>query len=1592
MPLITVPSSIDFNNYIGNFRVVKTVSGSTYDSSLFSGDGNSYSSSSLPLIESGIVSTGTNVSSIKSLIAFPINISDPTTLETLYGKDIIINNITLQINGVRSSSFTPEGLDVNFYFVSVPPNVAVEAATEGNPLHPDTVLMYNKKNSYKLGSIKTPIIDNFTVTLDNSLYYYVKDRQYFYLLVEFVDQDYHTPYLDLLSGQERRLISSETACSATVVFNYSVGKPTTTSCGYVLEAPSVYFSQEGGSTLVDIFPYPYGQCLGGTWSISNPTDYPWVSFNTTSGFGPDVSTLQVTVTNNSSDTQRTAVFYINDQVLTINQAGFVSVPCSFYLNEETLGGYTVPLLGGSIVVPIFTTSDCDSGTWTVRSDVPWITFNQTSGTKKDTSFIVYYETSGQRDVAGRRGTVHFNDLSFEVIQDIRVTACTTFSPGFTVKAIPSPASTLVLDIISDSGLCAGTDWTLTSNVSWITVGPRYGLRGGRTVVDLNIAENTGSIGRIGTLTLGPSNYPTITIVQSSLSSSTIPDPPTSVTATLLSNNTTARINIDVGGQTDLSGLYYRVITNGVEGNWKITAYLNPFTVTELQAGNQYYFDVCLIKSGAISLPTRTTVPIQPVVSPPGSGGQGIVGPKDVIATYDSVTDSIVLSWDNSNQTSLTGYKITYYQSTQGIAYSLYVSSTPGNTYTIKDLSIFNKDQYYIFSVALIQNNSVSTYSPSNPIFIPLSYVTGQELKLSPKFFYYSYPDLSSEDYRQITHFVNRQTLGIASNPVTYYTLYKDDYAEAIYSDDAVRSGFVKSYFSLTNSYSDKTTTTTTWNYENRVGVFYFELPENSYIENPYLYLYFSPEEMGIPFDSDGVYLDVYAIPSSLIEEVGDQLRISKQAYTTSIYSPKIADVSSRFKVKDVKTSNPVVLKIPIQVQNGAIFTTESGKKILPIKMGITLPKDFSLPTGYNAISFARYINAPSANNSGVGFAAKISYIDRPVDFRIKPINGDIEIYWSASPSAQVTSYEITATDTVSMSSAYLRVSAETLYNSAPLLLSDVLDSRGMTVNTAHPYSIKMRALTPSNSDSSAYTYSLSALPVTPTATSTLPFPPLNIKAFYGPEKVFVSWDAPSADMEVPVYKFRIYTSRQVGTGADALPVINSYIDENNIKYEKFGIELNNENSGIQNGSIYTFSVSSVNASGESYVQLSTSVLPNEIKRLETVDNNRYKMFYEYPVELLDNATKGQPLYPEFVDGHSSIFGDLVERYDYILASKDVGSTVTFTDVKDVCRIKVWEYTGEDGIFIVNFPEGTYKYPEDVVQVIQGAIDTNILNGEYLPLTVGVANGTRIYIQHTLTTNDPEQVTLELIDSYDSANDLLFGSEPIIASPNVIVKAEDYTPTVEYDRMSKRSLADSRPYRKVVKRFDIVPASKTPTSTTKYPLSFNLNEGKSVMSGGHKVLLTNEYDDIRVGSVTIEWYVNETKETLFDNGDGYLLSVPKVDACGNKVPSQSLGVIDYASGIISCNLPSITSGYVVITYLVNEKVSNPQEYVWMPTPHYILELNMYEPIFFTYPHYAYIMQNQAKLKPGYTVLEYLKINANITSDLSDISSSLNIDIE
>lgn len=1591
MPLINIPAALNYNNYIGNIKVAKTVLGTNYDSSLYIGEATSYSSSAAPLIESGIVNTGSSITSIKSLIAFPINISTPTTLESLYGTDVIINNVTLNITGVKSSSLTPENLDINFYYVDVPSSVAVEASTEGNILLPTTSLLYSKKNSFKLGSLKTPIIEDFSVVLDKAFYYYIKNKEYFYLLVETSDQNYNNPSLGLQIGQEHRLVSTEASCSANIVINYTIGVPSYTSCGYTLGSSTLNIPQEGGNSTVEIYPSPYGHCLGGEWSILNSNDYPWLSFNSTSGFGSDVSTLVITATNNSTELPRTAFIQINDQILSISQAGLLPGECSFYLSSTTLSGYKVPLSAGSITVPILTTpSGCSTGTWSVSSDAPWISFDKTSGTAEDTSFTIYYESSTQRDVAGRRANIYFEGTSFVLMQSFEAVPCTTFSPSFRSVSVPAPAITLVLEVTSDAGLCSGTGWTLSSLSSWITVGDYFSDRSGRKFVNIHVSENTGIRGRAGTLSLTPSNGGLIIVSQVGLSAIPPPDPPLNVEPTLLSNNTSVKITVDTGSQTDITGFYYRVISNGIEDNWKTISYLNPFTITGLKTGFSYYFDVCLIKDGAISAPTRSIQPIQPISPVPIGSGSGIVGPKNVKAAYDSITDSIVLSWENNDQTTLTGYKISYYQSNQGIAYPLYTSTFSGTTYTITDLSGFNKEQYYIFNIALVKNSEISVYSPSNPVYIPTSTLTGQEIKVAPKLFYYPYPNINSADYRPITHFVNRKTTGIASDPANYYTLYRDDTAEAIYASDPVRSGFVNHYLSLTNSFNDKVSQTTTWNYENRVGFLYFELPTDSYIENPYFYFYFSPEPMGIPFDSDGVSLDIRSVPSNFIEEVGNQLRINKRAYVVSAYSSQLTDKS--YKIKDIKTSNPVVLKVPLKVNNNAIYTTASGKKILPVRLSISLPKDFTLPTGYNAISFAKNINAPSANNSGIGFAFKKSSLDRPSDFRIKPISNDIEIYWKASISPFVNKYEIIATESISKSSYSIFVPSSESHDVSPFFLSTLLSSNGKSVVPSTEYSIKMRALTSSDSDRSDFTYSLSALSSAPVASSILPFPPLDIEAFYGPEKVFVSWNAPTSDMEVPIYKFRIYTSQAFGSNTSVLPTVDCYIDQNKIKYEKFGLELNNSNAGIVNGSWYTFAVSSVSAAGESYVQTSSSVLPNEIKRLQDKGTEGYKAFYEYPVELNDPATMGNALYPEYVDGHSSIFGDLVDRYDYILASNDIGSTVTFTDLNNVCRIKVWQYTGEDEIFIVNFPEGTYKYPQEVVQFIQSAIDTNIHNGEKLPLTVGVADGTRIYVQHTLTTNDPEQATLELIDRSDSANDLLFGSGPIIASPNVITRVDRSVPTVDYDKTAKRALVDSRPYKKVSKRFDIVPASKTATSTAKYPLSFNLNADKIIHAGGHTIPLINQYDTIRIGSVVIEWYVGEVKEILFDNGDGRLLSLPKVDACGNKVPSQALGVVDYASGIISCNLPSITSGYVNISYLVDEKVSNSQEYIWMPTPHYALELDMYEPIFFTYPHFSYIIQNQAKLKPGYTVLEYLKITAHLASDFSSFGSQLDIDIQ
>lgn len=208
--------------------------------------------------------------------------------------------------------------------------------------------------------------------------------------------------------------------------------------------------------------------------------------------------------------------------------------------------------------------------------------------------------------------------------------------------------------------------------------------------------------------------------------------------------------------------------------------------------------------------------------------------------------------------------------------------------------------------------------------------------------------------------------------------------------------------------------------------------------------------------------------------------------------------------------------------------------------------------------------------------------------------------------------------------------------------------------------------------------------------------------------------------------------------------------------------------------------------------------------------------------------------------------------------------------------------------------------------------------------------------------------------------------------NGVVRVENHVPTVEYDLQNKKCLSDRKPFIPVVETFEITPATRSNKTKSDYPLSFHLR-----------------HTDIRAGSLSIEWYVNGVKEVITDTGNGSIISAEKVDACGNKIPSQQLGFVDYVTGTVSCSLPQITSGSATIRYVANKPVMDNQQYIWSPTPHFGLSLNLKEPVYFGPSQWAYLNQNADRLRPGYTVLEFIDATIDLRSALLDAEDSISV---
>jgi len=131
--------------------------------------------------------------------------------------------------------------------------------------------------------------------------------------------------------------------------------------------------------------------------------------------------------------------------------------------------------------------------WTATSSAGWITI--TSNAYGSGNAVVTYTVAANTLTSSRTGTMTVGDQTFTVTQ----------AGASCVSAISPTSSTLTASISASGAISvvagAACRWTAVSNDSWITVG--VGATGtGNATVAYNVAANTGSAPRTGTLTIG----------------------------------------------------------------------------------------------------------------------------------------------------------------------------------------------------------------------------------------------------------------------------------------------------------------------------------------------------------------------------------------------------------------------------------------------------------------------------------------------------------------------------------------------------------------------------------------------------------------------------------------------------------------------------------------------------------------------------------------------------------------------------------------------------------------------------------------------------------------------------------------------------------------------------------------------------------------------------------------------------------------------------------------------------------------------------------------------------------------------------------
>jgi hypothetical protein len=303
------------------------------------------------------------------------------------------------------------------------------------------------------------------------------------------------------------------ACGSTST--ESVTGPNAAKCAVTLIAPEDLMSGSGGAGLITVTTQP--ECA---WTAA--ADASWIT-NLTPSQGQGNAEVRFQVSQNPTASARDGAIVVNNQRAIVRQAAST---CHFEIGASTT---QFAAAGGTGTITIASPAGC---AWTASIDVGWVAVAPPSGTAGGTVTFTVARNTG----AVRTGTVTIGGISITIVQ-----SGSTGGSSCAVTLQPTATSVTAAGGVRTATVNAGCAWTASSGVPWITLTtPASGSGNGN--VGFNVAANTSSAGRVGSVTVGSA---TVTVSQAG-SPCAVSINPTSQSVTATGGNVNVAVSTAAG--------------------------------------------------------------------------------------------------------------------------------------------------------------------------------------------------------------------------------------------------------------------------------------------------------------------------------------------------------------------------------------------------------------------------------------------------------------------------------------------------------------------------------------------------------------------------------------------------------------------------------------------------------------------------------------------------------------------------------------------------------------------------------------------------------------------------------------------------------------------------------------------------------------------------------------------------------------------------------------------------------------------------------------------------------------------------------------